>query len=273
MDVRTQLQDAAFLNTRLPANIRIQRKLSEGGQGIVYEGIANGAEAAVKIYFPGQNSTRIDREVAAMRALRCDTIVQVLWSGDVEIEGERLPVVATKLIPGTPFDKALQTGALTEDQIWPLVHDVSEAISHLWGLRIVHRDLKPSNIILLPTGRACVIDLGLARHLEKSSLTAMGMTWGTLGYLSPEQTRSVRQLTCKSDIFALAVIAVEALNGRHPTNGDQLRLLASGFHSALPGRAQLSRHAELVRAMLSVRPSARPAPENVCLALSAFARR
>lgn len=271
-DIRARLNDAAFLNTCLAPDVRVTNKLAEGGQGIVYEGTVSGVAAAVKIYFPGQNTTRIEREVAALEALHCETIVPVLWSGDVEIEGQPLPVVATKLLPGSPLDKVIQSGALGQDQVWPVIYDVAEAITHLWAQRIVHRDLKPSNIILLPTGRACVIDLGLARHLDKSSLTAMGMTWGTLGYLSPEQTRSVRQLTCKSDLFALGVISMEALGGRHPTNGDQLRLLASNFHTVLPGPAESSRYAELVKQLLLPRPSARPSPESICAALTSHAR-
>ena len=64
--------------------------------------------------------------------------------------------------------------------------------------------------MIRPDGRACVIDLGVARHLDQTTLTALGITWGTLGYMSPEQTRAVRQLTCKSDLFSLGVILLES---------------------------------------------------------------
>ncbi len=171
-DVRTRIQTVAHVNGYLPPDVRVSRKLCEGGQGIVFEGHVFQERAAVKIYLPGQNATRIDREVNVMKQLRCDAVVRALWSGSVAVDGEDLPVVATQLLPGEPLDKALSQRRLTEDQIWTVVYDVADAIQNLWKLRIVHRDLKPSNVILLPTGRCCVIDLGLARHLDQSSLRA-----------------------------------------------------------------------------------------------------
>src|SRR5205823_12550809 len=88
--------------------------------------------------------------------------------------------------------------------------------------------LKPYNIMLRPDGQAVLIDLGVARHIALDSLTTYGKTWGTEGYLSPEQARIVRSLTCKSDVFALGVVVQESLLGRHPTARHQQQLVAGG---------------------------------------------
>src|SRR6202021_550912 len=70
----------------------------------------------------------------------------------------------------------------------------------------VHRDIKPSNIIITPTGRAKLVDMGLARRFERGGdrgLTQSGMTLGTFDYISPEQARDPRDVDVRSDLYSL----------------------------------------------------------------------
>lgn len=270
-EVRDLIRQQQGIAALLPNDIVLEQQLAEGGQGVVYRGHAAGTPAAIKIYLPGQLQRRVQREVDALAALDCPSIVNLLWSGTVEIAGCELPVVATSLVPGDTLNEILSARALTETEIGAVAHDVVLAINAMWERRIVHRDLKPSNLMFKPDGRACVIDLGLARHVELSSLTGAGAAWGTLGYMSPEQTRGVRQLTCKSDLYALGVILLEAAIGRHPTNGDQLRLMTGNFHSQLPQELEDWSHADLVKALLHPRPTKRPAPSPTLGQLSSSA--
>ena len=251
----------------LPAFIQIDELLSVGGQGVVYRGLIDSVEAAVKIYFPGQVEKRIEREINALRELSCVTVVDLLWSGKLDFGQRELNVVATSFVTGQPLNTVIKADQPDEklelDEISVIGYDVALAIEAMWSRKIVHRDLKPSNILIRPTGRACVIDLGLARHLNDSSLTQMGRTWGTFGYLSPEQTRSVRQLTCKSDVFALGVVMVEGAMGRHPTFGDQLRMQALGLHNTLPREFSGWKYSGLLKQMLHPRPTKRPLPTDI----------
>ena len=262
----------ADANLALPVNVRVSAPLAQGGQGTVFSGTVDGQPAAVKFYISGPYETRITREVDALRRVSCDVIAPLLWAGEVTLKGTQTWVVATRLIPGVPLDKVLTQRALSSDEISAVIYDVADAIGALWTLRVVHRDLKPSNIILGATGRATVIDLGVARHVDMTSLTASGSTWGTRGYLSPEQARSVKQLTCKSDLFALGVIAVECALQRHPTGGDQARLLTAGLDQNLPSIVAAMAVAPLVKKLLAYRPTRRPFPERVIQDLSAFSR-
>ncbi|WP_258862789.1 protein kinase domain-containing protein, partial [Marinitenerispora sediminis] len=52
---------------------------------------------------------------------------------------------------------------------------------------MVHRDLKPGNVILAHDGPR-IIDFGIARPLDADSMTTLGAVFGTLPYMSPEQT-------------------------------------------------------------------------------------
>jgi len=267
------LRVATNIRPLLPPDVLLDSWLAEGGQGAVYQGTASGAPAAIKIYFPGQVQQRIEREIDALLNLVCPTIVQLLWRGSIQVDGRDLPVVATALVPGVGLNTVLQKQKLNGDEIGRLVWDVALAVHRMWERRIVHRDLKPQNMLLKPDGRVCVIDLGLARHVDRSTLTALGMTWGTYGYMSPEQTKTVRQLTCKSDLFSLGVIALEAAIGRHPTNNDQLRLLNAGFESRLPTEIASWKHASVVAQLLQPRPTGRPLPTDVLNQLNEYAQR
>ena len=265
------LKDKDALAKSMPQEIKLDSLLAEGGQGIVYEGQVGNDAAAIKIYFPGRVLKRIQREVAALNSMDCPNIVKVLWSGEIEIKGHgQLQVVATAFSEGKSLRTILKSKALTQDELGTLAYDISNAISVMWGQRIVHRDLKPSNIVISPNGRACVIDLGVARYVDRSSLTPYGMSWGTYGYLSPEQTKAQRQLTCKSDIYSLGVTLIEASMGKHPTQRDQLVLLASGFHDNLPTSLENWKHAPLLKRMLHPRPTVRPMPAQILSQLKDF---
>lgn len=266
------LKDAANVQPLLPSHVRLDALLyDKGGQGIVYKGSVGGQDAAVKVYLPGQVHKRIEREVDALRRLQCPSIVRLLWDGSINAKGQDLLVVATEFVPGESLSTVLGSTALAGDALGKVAYDVALAIQALWTERIVHRDLKPDNVLVRPDGRACVIDLGVARHMDESSLTAMGATWGTQGYFSPEQARYKRKLTCKSDLFALGILLVEAAEGGHPTQRNQAQLLAQNFHQSLPAKASSWKHAALLKRLLDPKPERRPRPSKVLNALQEYA--
>jgi serine/threonine-protein kinase len=91
-------------------------------------------------------------------------------------------------------------------------------------------------------------------------LTAIGFTCGTMGYLSPEQCRTERQLTCQSDVFSLGVTLQECLVGRHPTLGDQQALCVSPRPTAALAPTVPAGLAQLIDSMLELRAAFRPLP-------------
>ena len=96
---------------------------------------------------------------------------------------------------------------------------VADALEHASQREVVHRDIKPSNIIITPTGRARVVDMGLARlhHMAgDQDLTVSGMTLGTFDYISPEQARDPRSADVRSDLYSLGCTVFFMLVGRAP---------------------------------------------------------
>ena len=158
-------------------------------------------------------------------------------------------------------------GALNIRQVVQTGRDVAEAIVVLWTKRIVHRDIKPSNILVSTDGRSVLIDLGVARYLEFTTLTAPGHSIGTYGYMSPEQAGASRRLTCKSDIFSLGIVLQEALSGKHPTLHDQVALHNGGPSTATLRQGLPLDLAGLIDSMVESRPFKRPDPDLVAAEL------
>lgn len=251
--------------------------LKSGGQGAVFRGtvaqgepVPAGTQLALKIYYADQIEERTEREIAALQRISAPSLVRLVGTGRLDIRGLPCVWLETAFIEGQCLAARINGAALRITEISTIAHDVALAIEAIWGDRIVHRDIKPDNIIVTPAGRAVLIDLGVARHTALSSLTTHGKTWGTEGYLSPEQAQARRSLTCKSDIFALGVVIQEALLGRHPTNRRQA-LLASGGPATNALRSDLpSDFVSLVDRMVHREPVLRPLPRAVVDGMTAF---
>jgi serine/threonine protein kinase len=161
------------------------------------------------------------------------------------------------------------------DEVARVGHDIADAIEALWARphRIVHRDIKPPNVMLATTGHAVLIDLGVARHTTLDSLTITGGTWGTHGYMSPEQAMGRKALTCKSDVFALGVMLQEGLAGRHPTNRNQRMLIAGPLPPTHTVAAGLPADvARLIDSMVLRDATRRPLPDVIKATLAVHAR-
>lgn len=218
---------------------------------------------ALKVYSATHIEERTDREVAALRQLRSANIVGLNGAGSCDIRGTPCGWLETEFIDGESLSAVIGRGSVGPGRVASFLCDMAAAIDAMWLLRVVHRDIKPDNIMVRADGRAVLIDLGIARHVELDSITTVGTAWGTQGYLSPEQCRAVHSLTCKSDVFALGVVAQEALVGRHPTARRQPALMTGGpvtstLHPGVPLEL-----ANLIDRMVHRDPVRRPLPPEI----------
>jgi eukaryotic-like serine/threonine-protein kinase len=209
------------IRAAMPADYTIDDHINSGGQGSVFRGSVNGTPAAIKVYSPTSDPRRIERELTALRAIDCPHLVKVLRTTPIDIGGTRHDVIAYELLEGHDLNEHLVAGRrLDAAALARLGLEVGTAIEHLWAKRIVHRDVKPANIMETAT-RNVLVDVGLARHLDRSALTMVGAVAGTPGYMSPEQAGGRRNLTNRSDVFSLGLTLYELATGVHPFGRDQ----------------------------------------------------
>jgi serine/threonine-protein kinase len=110
---------------------------------------------------------------------------------------------------------------------------------------VVHRDIKPENI-LLHDGSAMVADFGIALAVSRSDggtrMTETGMSLGTPHYMSPEQAMGEREITARSDIYALGCVTYEMLTGDPPFTGSTAQAIVARVFTEAPRPLTIQRH-------------------------------
>jgi serine/threonine-protein kinase len=205
---------------------RIIERIAVGGMGAVF--LAERADqqfeqrVAVKIMTAQLLSDdaierfKIERQLLAN--LQHPYIAQLLDGGATE---EGLPYLIMEYVDGLPIDVHCDTNALTIQDRLALFKKAAEAVDYAHRNLIVHRDIKPANILVTADGTPKLLDFGIAKLLEPSSLrasgqqTQVGRRMLTLEYASPEQVRAER-VTTATDVYSLGVLLYQLLTGQSP---------------------------------------------------------
>jgi predicted Ser/Thr protein kinase len=203
-----------------PAEIggyRLRARLGAGGMGRVYlASTPAGRSVALKVVRPDLGDdqdfrARFRQEIQAARQVHGLYTAQLL---DADPDATP-PWLVTAYVPGPSLQQAVAgTGPMPEAMVFRLIAGVAEALQAIHAAGVVHRDLKPSNVLLAPDGPR-VIDFGIARALEATSLTRSGMMVGSPQFMAPEQIRD-QPVTPAIDVFALGSLAAYAARGRPP---------------------------------------------------------
>jgi serine/threonine-protein kinase len=133
-------------------------------------------------------------------------------------EQDREFFLAQELIEGHLLSAELYGGRRwQENQAIHMLLDVLGILNFVHQQGAIHRDVKPNNIIFRQQDNKLVlVDFGIVKEINVQLLTAQSqasasIAVGTVGYMPPEQARGKPQFN--SDIYALGVIAIQALTG------------------------------------------------------------
>ncbi|NJP36404.1 Stk1 family PASTA domain-containing Ser/Thr kinase [Alkalicoccus luteus] len=159
---------------------------------------------------------RFHREAEAATSLSHENIVSIYDVG----EENDLYYIVMEYVEGQTLKEYIQSsGVLTVEETVRILKQIAEAVKHAHDNQIVHRDVKPQNILMSVNGQAKVTDFGIARAISEATITHTNSILGSVHYLSPEQARG-GQVTYKSDLYSLGIIAYEMLTGSVPFKGD-----------------------------------------------------
>jgi len=176
--------------------------------------------SALKLYKPGFSDERTLREIAAMK--KCNHLNVCRLQAVERYKNSTTDCIYTleEFIDGGTLNVAIQSSKLlSNEQVFEIGLGLISAIKHISEKGLVHRDIKPDNIMLRTSGTPVLVDLGLVRDLNESSLT---QSWamrgpGTPYYASPEQLNNEKSgIDWRSDQFGLGVVLSHLLFGMHP---------------------------------------------------------
>ncbi|HEX9764433.1 MAG TPA: serine/threonine-protein kinase, partial [Candidatus Acidoferrales bacterium] len=216
------------------SHYRITAKLGEGGMGAVYRAEDTKLQREVALKFlPGDLAAdpearkRLVKEARAASRLNHPNIGTIY---EVNDEGD-LPFIAMELVKGESLKQMLQRGALRPAQLAEIARQVAEGLSEAHRAGVLHRDIKPANVMVDTSGRAKILDFGIATltgrqrgqgETEENFITrtaGQASTAGTVPYMAPEQLRG-EEATASSDVFSFGVLLYECLTGRLPFRGE-----------------------------------------------------
>jgi serine/threonine protein kinase len=192
-------------------------RLGAGGMGQVFLGRSpGGRQVAVKLVRAelaeqAEFRVRFAQEVAAARTVSGLFTAPVV---DADLDAP-VPWLATAYVAGPSLaDAVARHGPLPVTSVLALAAGLAEGLGAIHAAGIVHRDLKPSNVLLADDGPR-VIDFGISRAAEASTLTGTGLIIGSPGFMSPEQAQG-HAAGPPSDVFSLGAVLTFAATGEGP---------------------------------------------------------
>ncbi|HTJ84245.1 MAG TPA: serine/threonine-protein kinase, partial [Polyangiaceae bacterium] len=256
--------------TRIAGRFELGALVASGGMGTVHRAVdlTNGQSVALKLLADvgaPDAAARFEREARLLAELDHPSIVRFVDAGVAD--GGQL-YLAMEWLDGEDLSRRLVRGPLSVADAVGVARRVAEGLSVAHAAGIVHRDIKPHNVFLLEgrLDRLKIVDFGIALVAgAKSGITRTGMTIGTPEYMAPEQARGERGLDAKVDVYALGCLIYQAIVGAPPFVGPTpVSVVAELLLSEAPRVGSRARGVpaeldELVAAMLSKDPAARPA--------------
>ena len=227
------------VGTVLRGQYMVGRVLGQGGFGITYLGWDAYLEApvAIKEYYP---SFMVTRDHTVTRYVRCYTSqIREQYAASkarflreartlakfqdepavVHIrscfeENDTAYIIMEYLHGETLADRIRRTGPMKADQLLELLKPVMEALEDVHQANIVHRDISPDNIMILPDGRARLLDFGAARDSSNGNTTETVVKHGFAPF---EQYQNKGELGPWTDVYALCATLWYCLTARIPT--------------------------------------------------------
>ena len=207
----------------LGGRYRIESRLGIGGMGAVYKArdLELDRDVALKVIRPEFEAdeevlARFKQEIILAREITHRNVVRIYDLG----LAEGIKFISMEFIEGKDLTALIrESGPLSLEDAALITEQICMALDAAHSEGVVHRDLKPQNVMIAADGRVVVMDFGIARSLQDSSMTQTGALLGTPDYMSPEQVKG-EQVDARADIFALGIILFELLTGKLPYRGD-----------------------------------------------------
>ena len=211
-------------------------RLGEGPSSEVFRAVDTqlGRTVALKILRPHVEfdpaaKQRFDREAKHTSSLAHPNIATVFEYG----QDRGTSFIAMEFLLGRTLDKVLKVARLEYEEGLRIALSVAGALKLVHERGLIHRDLKPANIMIQEGGQVKLLDFGICRATNESSITQEGMLVGTVLYMSPEQVLG-EELGTRSDVFSLGSVFFHAFTGELPFPGKSFPEVCMAILEAKP---------------------------------------
>ncbi len=223
--------------------------IDSGGFGSVYKALKNGSEYAIKIFREdyvlkeflekGENN-RIKREIEIMKSVNHPYLIRYVDDFKETLLGVPSYFLVMEYAKGKTLRRLLTEGVIDETTSIDIFQKILEGIKALHNIRgdeenkgIIHRDLKPENIIICDEGIK-IVDYGISKVIDYTSITTTGNVMGSPIYMSPEQITDSKHIDKRSDLYTAGVIFYEMVTKQLPYEFHSLPELYDKIKNAHP---------------------------------------
>lgn len=207
--------------------------LGEGGFGSVYEVEKNGQHYAIKVFREAyvlqeyKNSTsnnRIQREIDIMKSVSHPSLIRYIDDFKETINTSTSYFLVMEYAKGPTLREVIDNNLINDINniiiVFKKIVTAIKALHHIRGdgddTGIIHRDLKPENIIVTENNNVKILDYGISKVIDYTTITSTGQFLGSPLYSSPEQITDSKHLDKRSDLYTLGVIYYELLTKKYP---------------------------------------------------------
>ncbi len=200
----------------LPAAWKIERSLSEGGQGWTYlvksTDVENGPLLVLKRLKNRNRADRFIAEIKALKTLSHPGILAIIDTG----EADGMPYYVAEYCENGDLSKWKPSHTTLLEKL-KLFSQITDAVSAAHAAGIIHRDLKPFNILVRASGAMVVGDFGLCIHLNDldGRLTSLDEPVGPRNYIAPElEDGRLEDPEPSADVYSLGKLLYFMLTGK-----------------------------------------------------------
>jgi len=225
--------------------------------------VRDGAAVGLMTVAPTQKLDH--RELATRLALQMPGVVPILHIGSLATSVARLD----GLVEQEPAGRPLRAALATPEQTLCVVRALCDVVMAATARGLVLRGIRPELVYVYDVCRLTAVAPRCEPFLTTSTPPSFGVVHCFDRYYMPPEVLNLHGATATSDVFSLAVLAVEAITGEHPFVGDhsmeQLMSITSGQRRPWRGDERL--RGVLDRA-LDRDPAKRPSAAELANALS-----
>ena len=276
------------LTRELAPDLQVVRLLGAGSMALVYLAREPALKRLVAVKVLSRHRSRdpksrlrFEREAQSAARISHPNVVTVFRVGSLDDE---TPYLVMEYVKGrTMAQRLVASGQLSLDEAYAIVAQIGSALAAAHAKGIVHRDVKPGNVLFEEeTGRVLLSDFGIVAILttgedDAARITTTGHVIGDLSYTSPELLLD-EEVTERSDVYGLAILAYELLTGVGPYGDLSAREAAVAHIRSEPNHVRDLRPEvdasidALLASCLAKTPEHRPTARDVADRLQSFGR-